>query len=135
MLLQLGLDITVSAICKFLDGIGFTRQRISTYTSQRDDTLRRDTFRKKGYSLRGKPAKAVCNKQQANAVLSRRDLKSVLEVMALDSSSSTSGTDSCEEDDKDILLCELAFQPKLNLGQCLHIADLTELQCEQLFRY
>ena len=69
-----------------------------------------------------------------NAVLSRRDLKSVLEVMALDSSS-TSGTDSCEEDDKDILLCELAFRPKLNLGQRLHIADLTELQCEQLFRY
>ena len=83
VLLQLGLDITVSAICKFLDGIGFTRQRIRTYASQRDDTLRaqfvsdvslysrdmiifldetgtdrRDTFRKKGYSLRGKPAKA-----------------------------------------------------------------------------
>ena len=69
-----------------------------------------------------------------NAVLSRRDLKSVLEVMALDSSS-TSGTDNCEEDDKDILLCELAFRPKLNLGQRLHIANLTELQCEQLFRY
>ena len=70
-----------------------------------------------------------------NAVLSRRDLKSVLEVMALDSSSTSAPDSSGEEDDMDILLCELAFRPKLNLGQRLHVADLTELQCEQLFRY
>lgn len=83
LLLQLGLDVTVSAICKFLDRAGLTRQRIRIYAIQRDETLRaqfasdvslysrdmiifldetgtdrRDTFRKKGYSLRGRPARA-----------------------------------------------------------------------------
>ena len=74
---QLGLEVTESAVCKFLHKAGFTRQRLSTYTVQRNDMLRtqfaedvalykpemlvfldetgadrRDTFRKKGYSLR-----------------------------------------------------------------------------------
>lgn len=80
LLSQLGL-ITNSAICKFLHKAGFTRQRLQTCASQRDEALRaqfssdvslysrdmfifldetgtdrRDTFRAKGYSLRGKPA-------------------------------------------------------------------------------
>ena len=44
-------------------------------------------------------------------ILSRRILKSVLEVMALDNSSTSClGSDKgSEEDDMDILLCELAF--------------------------
>ena len=70
-------------------------------------------------------------------ILSRRKLKSVLEVMALDNSSTSwSGSDEgSEEDDMDILVCELAFRPKIKLGNRLHIADLSELECEQLFRY
>lgn len=83
LLSQLGLEITESALCKFLHKAGFTRQRLKTYAIQRDEVLRtqfasdvslyskemlifldetgtdrRDTFRKKGYSLRGKPARS-----------------------------------------------------------------------------
>lgn len=83
LILHLGLDITLSAICKFLHKAGLTRQRLKTYALQRDEHLRaqfsadvslyntemlvfldetgtdrRDTFRKKGYSFRGKPARA-----------------------------------------------------------------------------
>ena len=80
---QLGLDISQGALCKFLHKTGFTRQRLFTYALQRDEYLRaqfavdislyspemlvfidetgtdwRDTLRKKGYSLRGKPARS-----------------------------------------------------------------------------
>ena len=73
LLTQLGLDFTVSTICKFLHKAGLSHQRLKTYASQRDETLRaqfafdvslynqdmiifldetgtdrRDTFRKKG---------------------------------------------------------------------------------------
>ena len=79
----LGLDITESAVCKFLSKIGFTHQRLATYALQRDEELRQqfvadvslyaqdtlifidetgtnhtDTVRKFGYSLRGKPVRA-----------------------------------------------------------------------------
>ena len=64
---QLGLEITESALCKFLHKAGFTRQRLKTYAIQSDEALHtqfasdvsvqqgdaQDTFRKKGYSLRG----------------------------------------------------------------------------------
>jgi len=78
----LGLDVTVSAVCKFLKRAGFTRQKLATFSLQRDETLRsqfvadvslyrretilfvdetgtdrQDTIRKHGYSLRGKPLK------------------------------------------------------------------------------
>ena len=79
----LGLDITGSAVCKFLKRTGFTHHKLATYALQRDDTLsqqfvsdvslhnceillfvdetgtdRKDAIRKYGYSLRGKPLKA-----------------------------------------------------------------------------
>ena len=79
----LGLELTESAVCKLLSKIGFTRQRLATFTLQRDDLLhqqfvadvslyvrdtlifidetgtnRTDTVCKVGYSLRGKPVKA-----------------------------------------------------------------------------
>ncbi len=79
----LGLDITESAVCKFLNRIDFTHQKLATYALQRDGTLgqqfvfevslhnreillfvdetgtaRKDVMRKYGYSLRGKPLKA-----------------------------------------------------------------------------
>lgn len=78
----LGLEITESAVCKFLHKAGFTHHKLATYALQRDDSLRaqfvadvslyqretllfidetgtdeRDTIRKYGYSLRGKPLK------------------------------------------------------------------------------
>ena len=78
----LGLDVTESAVCKFLKKIGFTHHKLATYALQRDDTLRqqyvsdisiypretllfvdetgtdrKDAIRKYGYSLRGKPLK------------------------------------------------------------------------------
>ena len=79
----LGVELTESAVCKFLSKIGFTRQRLATFALQRDDLLRQqfvadvslyardtlvfidetgtnrtDTVRRVGYSLRGKPVKA-----------------------------------------------------------------------------
>lgn len=75
------LDISISAICKFLKNNGFTRQKLCTVATQQDTFLRekfildvslyspnmfvfvdetgadqRNCFRKYGYSLRGKPA-------------------------------------------------------------------------------
>ena len=77
---MLGLDITESAVCKFLKNINFTHHKLATCALQRDDTTlptvyvrcnhvkllfvdetgtdRKDTIRKYGYSLRGKPLKA-----------------------------------------------------------------------------
>ena len=77
---ELGINVTESAICKFLKREGFTYQCLTTYATQRDDELRalfaeemtlypahtlvfvdemgtdrRDTLRKKGYSVRGHP--------------------------------------------------------------------------------
>lgn len=83
LLIELGVVVTESAICKFLKQAGFTRQRLITYALQRDDELRekfksemalypvkslvfvdetgtdrRDSIRKIGYSRRGHPARA-----------------------------------------------------------------------------
>lgn len=78
----LGITVTESAVCTFLHQAGFTRQRLKLYALQQDEGLRRkfaldvsmfnvemlvfldesgcdncDSLRKKGYSLRGKPAR------------------------------------------------------------------------------
>lgn len=83
LLSQLGLDITKNAICKFLHKAGLTRQMLKTYAIQTEEALCskfsadvsfyreemlifldetetdcQDTFRKKGYSLRGKPTRS-----------------------------------------------------------------------------
>ena len=63
----------------------------------------------------------------------RRNFKAVLEAIACNDSSSDSFSSS-EEDDLDLLLCELAFRPKPKLGTRLNIFDLSEVECEQLFR-
>jgi len=63
----------------------------------------------------------------------RRDFKAVLTVMQYEDSSSESS--SSDENDLDFLLCELAFKPNRVLGPCLNLMDLSDLQCEQLFRY
>ena len=76
---QLGITVTESALCTFLHKAGFTHQRLKLYAIQQDKGLRRkfaldmsifnadmldesgcdnrDSLRKKGYSLRGKPAR------------------------------------------------------------------------------
>lgn len=76
-----GADVSCSAICKLLAGVGYTRQKLKFAALQRDQLLRsqfvsdvsiyekemlvfvdesgldrRNTLRKYGYSLRGKPA-------------------------------------------------------------------------------
>ena len=77
----IGVDITPSAICRFLHKVGFSRQKLKMVARQRDEDLRaqfvsdvsiytpdmlvfldetgsdrRDSLRKYGYSLRGMPA-------------------------------------------------------------------------------
>ena len=79
---QLGITVTESALCAFLHKSGFTRQRLKFYAMQQDECAgrkfavdvsifnpdmlifldesgcdNRDSVRKKGYSLRGKPAR------------------------------------------------------------------------------
>ena len=61
----------------------------------------------------------------------RRDFKDVLEAMAYLNSSSESSSD---EDDLDLFLVDLAFAPKRVVVLRLNIVDLSELQCDQLFR-
>ena len=61
----------------------------------------------------------------------RRDFKDVLEAMAYLNSSSESSSD---EDDLDFLLLDLAFARKRVVVPRLNIVDLSDLQCDQLFR-
>ncbi len=81
---ETGTEISISTICNFLHKSGFTRQKLTRVAVQRNEELRvkfrenvsifrpemfvfvdetgsdrRDTMRKFGYSLRGKPAKAL----------------------------------------------------------------------------
>ena len=63
----------------------------------------------------------------------RRNFEMVLEAMAFNDSSSNS-LSSSEEEDMDLLFCELAFRPKRELGTRLNLLDLSDLECEQLFR-
>ena len=50
--------------------------------------------------------------------------------MLLDSSSS----DSSDEDDMDLLLLEVAFAERRQLGNKLNLADISDVDCEQMFR-
>ena len=59
--------------------------------------------------------------------------KAILKVMEYNESSSDSSA-SIEEDDIDVLLCELAFWPKHKLRPFLNLEELFDLECEQLFR-
>ena len=79
---QLGVVVSLGCLCKYLHRAGFTHQRMSKYAIQRDEDLRkqfvddvslynpemmifldetgtdrRDALRRKGYSIRGKPAR------------------------------------------------------------------------------
>ena len=42
---------------------------------------------------------------------------------------------SSDEDDLDLILLDLAVKPKQVLGPRLHLEDLTDVDCERMFRY
>lgn len=63
----------------------------------------------------------------------RRNFKDLLDVYLFDDSS-TSDSSSSDEDDLDILLVEMAFAPKVYLGRRLNLQDLSDSECEQMFR-
>ena len=52
-------------------------------------------------------------------------------MQSIDSSLDGSSSD---EDDRDLLLLELAFAPKILPGPRLNLLDLSNQQCEQIFR-
>ena len=66
----------------------------------------------------------------------RQDFNDIITVMLYDDSSSDSGSDSDSDDDLDLLLLETMFPllPKLDVPR-LNLEDLSEIQCEQMFRY
>ena len=61
----------------------------------------------------------------------RREFKQMLEVFQYDDSSCSSS----EEDDVESLLIEFAFAPKRVFPARTHKDDLSDLECEELFRY
>ena len=63
----------------------------------------------------------------------RRDFKNVLEAMAFAHSTSDSESSS-DEDDLNFLLVDLAFGTQRVVVPRLSLMDLSNLQCEQLFR-
>jgi len=62
----------------------------------------------------------------------RRDLRDILTVMLYDDESSS---DSSDEEDLDVLFVVTAFGERRILNKKLNIADLSEVQCEEMFRY
>ena len=63
----------------------------------------------------------------------RRNFNEILDVMLYDDSS-TDDSSSSDEDDVGTLLVEMAFAPKVTLGRHMNLADLTDSECEQMFR-
>ena len=62
----------------------------------------------------------------------RRDVRDILTVMLYDDGSSS---DSSDEEDLDVLFVVTAFGERRILNKKLNIADLSEVQCEEMFRY
>ena len=56
-----------------------------------------------------------------------------LGVLIADSDSSAS--DSSDEEDMDILLIDAAFPPNVSYGNRICLEDLSDFQCERLFRF
>lgn len=67
-------------------------------------------------------------------LLYRREFDSLLTVMPYDDSCSDDSSDSSDEDDLDFLLvCSLFPEPSPSAPR-LNLADLTDCQCETMFR-
>ena len=71
------------------------------------------------------------NVLDGHVLYSRRDLEMVT-MLLCDHDSSSDGSSS--EDDLEVLLLHLNEKPKRILGPRLNLEDLTNLECEQLFR-
>ena len=72
------------------------------------------------------------NAHDGDALYSRNDLEMVM--MLLYDHDSSSDSSSSEEDDLEDLVLFLLEKPKGIFGPRLNIEDLTNLECEQLFR-
>ena len=62
----------------------------------------------------------------------RRDFRDLLTVLLYDDDSSS---DSSDEEDLDLLFLDAAFGETRTLDKRPNIADLSEIQCEEMFRY
>lgn len=58
-----------------------------------------------------------------------------MELFLYESDSSNSDDSSDEDDIFDIILHEMAFTPKRNLGPRLNLQDISEDNCEKMFRF
>ena len=67
-------------------------------------------------------------------IFNRRDVEDLLTVMLYDDDNSQSESSS-DEDDLDFLLLSTLFPESKQVMQRLNLADLTESQCETMFRY
>lgn len=65
--------------------------------------------------------------------LKKSSFNELLDVV-LYGESSSSDSSSSEEDDLDILLLEVAFALKLELGLRINLEDISEMDCERMFR-
>ena len=70
----------------------------------------------------------------ANYLLHRKNFRDVMELLRYDFNSSSSDGSS-DDDDLDLILYDIAFTPKRKLGSRLNLQDITEDDCEKMFRY
>ena len=63
----------------------------------------------------------------------REGFEQILDIIVYGESSS-SDSSSSDEDDMEILLLEMAFAPKLQLPPRIHLEDISEIDCENMFR-
>ena len=62
----------------------------------------------------------------------RRDFRDLLTVLLYDNNSSS---DSSDEEDLDLLFLKAGFGETQTLDKRPNIADLSEIQCKEMFRY
>ena len=58
-----------------------------------------------------------------------------MNVALYDMDINSSSEDSSDEDDYEFLFLEMLFNPKQQLGKHLHLHDISEEDCETMFRY
>ena len=73
------------------------------------------------------------NAQKFIFIFNRRDVDDLLTVMLCDDNSQSES--SSDEDDLDFLLLSTLFPEPKQVMRRLNLADLTESQCETMFRY